>query len=142
MFSDQGSRSAFCVSSVHSTESASALYDFLEARVFEIVIYQFSKLSSSFAASIEASFVNFQAFIAEGLCSNISQDVHDSNRSFSAPSPAPVNQAPSQSQTDPSVCNPHIGCGPGGETQEPRQAESATSSFLVGMQVPQGVLNR
>ena len=40
--------------------------------------------------------------------------------------------------------NPHIGSGPGGETQEPGQAESATSSFLAalraaGIQVPQGV---
>ena len=70
--------------------------------------------------------------------------MHDSNRSFPAPSPAPVNQAPSQSQTDHSVHNPHIGCGPGGETQEPGQAESATSSFLaalhaVGIQVLQVV---
>ena len=40
--------------------------------------------------------------------------------------------------------NPCIGCGPGGETQEPGQAKSATSSFLAalraaGIQVPQGV---
>ena len=67
--------------------------------------------------------------------------------SFSAPSPAPVDQAPSQSQTDPSVRNPCIGWGPGGETQEPGQAESATSSFLAalcaaGIQVPQGILSR
>ena len=56
----------------------------------------------------------------------------------------PVDQAPSQSQTDPSVHIPCIGCGPGGETQEPGQVELATSSFLValraaGIQVPQGV---
>ena len=144
MFADQGSRSAFCVSSVNSTESASASYDFSEARIFEIVICQLSKFSSSFTASVETSIVNFQAFMAEGLCSSISQDVHDSNRSFSAPSPAPVDQAPSQSQTDPSVHNPRIGCGPGGETQEPKQVESAASSFLAalcaaGIQVPQGV---
>ena len=70
--------------------------------------------------------------------------MHDSNRSFAAPSPAPVDQAPSQSQTDPSVGNRRIGCGPGGETQEPGQVESATSSFLVALcavaiQVLQGV---
>ena len=76
---------------------------------------------------MKASFANFQAIIADRLCSNISQDVHDSNRSFPAPLPALVDQAPSQSQTDPSVRNPRIGCGPGGEIQEPGQAESATS---------------
>ena len=104
---------------------------------------QFSEFSSSFGASMEA-FANIQAFIEDRLDSNFSQDVHDSNRSFTAPLPAPVNQAPSQSQTDPSVRNPRIGCGPGGETQELGQAESATSSFLAalraeGIQVPQGV---
>ena len=91
---------------------------------------------------MEASFANIHAFIELG--SNFSQDVHESNRSFTAPSPAPVDQAPSQSQTEPSVGNPRIGCGPGGETQEPGQAESATFSFLAalraaGIQVPQGV---
>ena len=70
--------------------------------------------------------------------------MHDSNRSFAAPSPALVDQALSQSQTDPSVRNPCIGCGPGVETQELGQAESATASFLAvlraaGIQVPQGV---
>ena len=70
--------------------------------------------------------------------------MHDSNHSFSAPSPAPVDRAPSQRQTDPSVHNPCIGCGPGGETQEPGQAESATSSLLAalhaaGKEVPHGV---
>ena len=104
----------------------------------------FSKFGSSFAAFIEVSIAKFQTLIAEGLCINISQDVHDSNLSFSATAPAPVDQAPSQSQNDPSLFNPHIGCGPGGETQEPGQAESATSSFLAavrgaGIQVPQGV---
>ena len=93
---------------------------------------------------MEASFANIQAFIEDRLGSNFSQDVHDSNCSFTAPSPALVDQAPSQNQTDPSVRNPRIGCGPGSETQEPGQAESATSSFLAalgaaGIQVPQGV---
>ena len=69
---------------------------------------------------------------------------NNSNGSFSAPSLAPVDQDPSQSQTDPSVCKARIGCGPGGETQEPGQTESATSSFLaalctVGVQMLQGV---
>ena len=76
---------------------------------------------------MEASFANIQAFIEDRLNSNCNQDVHDSNRSFSAPSPAPINQAPSQIQTDPSMRNPRIGYGPGGETQELGQAESATS---------------
>ena len=57
--------------------------------------------------------------------------MHDSNCSVSVPSPALVDQAPSQSQTDLSVCNLCIGYGPEGETQEPGQAESATSSFLA-----------
>ena len=58
---------------------------------------------------MEASFANIQVFIEDRLGSNFSQDVHESNLSFTAPSPVLVDQAPSQSQTDPSVRNPRIG---------------------------------
>ena len=109
--SDQGSHPAFGVSSVKSTESASASSGISEARVVEIVNSQFSEFRSSFTASMETSFANIQAFIEDRLGSNISQDVHDSNRSFPAPLPAPFDQAPIQSQTNPSVRNPCIGWG-------------------------------
>ena len=109
--SDQGSHSASGVSSVKSTESASASSGISEARVVEIVNSQFSEFRSSFTASMEASFANVQAFIEDRLGSNISQDVHDSNRSFPAPLPAPFDQAPIQNQTNPSVHNPCIGWG-------------------------------
>ena len=142
--SDQGSYSASGESSVKSTDPASASSGVSEARVVELVQSQFSQFSSSFAACMEASFANIQSFIEDRLSSHVSQDVHVSNPSVSAPSPAPVYQASSQSQTNPSVRSPRIGCGPGGEAQEPGQVESATSSFLaalnaVGIQVPLGV---
>ena len=141
--SDQGSHSASGVSSGKSMDSASASSGVSEARVVELVQSQFSEFSSLFVASMEASFANIQSFIEDRLYSH-SQNVHDSNCSFSAPSPALVNQAPSQTQTNPSMRNHCIGCGPGGETQEPGQVEPATSSFLAalhaaGIRVPQGV---
>ena len=142
--SDQGSHSASGVSSVKSMDSTSASSSVSEARVVELVQSQFSEFSSLFAASMEASFSNIQSFIEDMLNSHVSQNMHDSNRSFSAPSPAPVNQAPSQTQTNPSVRKPCIGCGPGGETRELGQVELATSFFLAALRaadirVPQGV---
>ena len=131
--SDQGSHSASGDSSVKSTDPASALLGISDSRVMELVHSQFSQFSSSFAASMEASFANIQSFIEERLSSHVSQDVHYSNRSFSAPSPAPAYQALCQSQTNPSVRNPRIGCWPWSETQEPGQVESATSSFLPAL---------
>ena len=110
--------------------------------MFEILNSQFIKLSSSFVASMEASFANMQTFIEDKLSNYVSQDVL--NSSFVTPSPVPFYQAPSQGQTDPSLCNPRTGFGPGGETEEPGQDESATSSFFAalnaaGISVPQGV---
>ena len=84
-----------------------------------------------------------QTFIKDKLSNYVSQDVL--NSSFAAPSPVPIYQAPSQSHTDPSLHNPRTGFGPGGETEEPGQDESATSSFHVvalnaaGISVPQDV---
>ena len=89
---------------------------------------------------MEASFANMQTFIGYRL-NNYSQDVL--NFPFAAPSPVPAYQVPSQGN-DPSMRNPRTGFGPGGETEEPGQDESATSSFLAalsaaGISVPQGV---
>ena len=71
-----------------------------EARVQQLISSQLNKLSDSFAASMEASFVNIQQMIDIRLASNV-EDVH--NRSFSTPSPVPVLLSPSQGQQDPSM---------------------------------------
>ena len=49
-----------------------------EERVFEIVNSQFARLSSSFAASMEASFANIQSLIDDKLSNYVSQDVLNS----------------------------------------------------------------
>ena len=142
--SDPGSHSTFGESSANTTGlSSSSSAGVSEDRVFEIVNSQFAQLSSSFAASMEASFANIQSLIDDRLSNYVSQDIN--NASFAAPSPVPVYQAPSHGQTDPSLRIPHTGFGPGGETEEPGQDESATSSFLAalnaaGISVPQGVV--
>ena len=59
-----------------------------EARVEELISSHMSRMSSSFAAYMEASFVNIEKMIDARLASNASQNM--SNFSFSAPSPVPV----------------------------------------------------
>ena len=113
-----------------------------EARVAELITQQLSQFSSSFAASMQASFDNIKSFIDD----RFAQDSQlEPNPSFSESSPVPVDLGPHQAQTDPSVCNPCIAFGAGGQAQEPVQEVTATSSFLAslraaGIAVPQGVL--
>ena len=92
---------------------ASSVACVTEARVEELISCQISKLSSSFAPSMDASFVNIKHMIDSRLSSSVSQDV--SNHSFSAPSRVPVFLSPSQGQQHPSLTSPRIGYGnPGG----------------------------
>ena len=139
--SDQASLSTSRDSSVGFTSTASAGVS--KARVTELISTQLGEFSSSFAASMQASFDNIRAFIDNKFAS---QDVHaDCNPSFADSSPVPVDLGPRQTQTDPSVCSPCVDFGSGGEAQEPVQADLATSSFLAslraaGIVVPQGVV--
>ena len=113
-----------------------------EARVEQMIASHISQLSSSFSSSMETSFLNIEQLINDRLAHFVSQNV--SNPSFAAPSPVPVRQSPSQGRQDPSLSSPRTGYGnPGGEPEEPVQAESAVSSFLnslrsAGIAVPQG----
>ena len=91
---------------------------------------------------MQASFDNIKSFIDD----RVAQDSQlEPNPSFSESSPLPVDLGPRQAQTDPSVCNPCIAFGAGGQAQEPMQEVTATSSFLTslraaGIAVPQGVV--
>ena len=87
-----------------------------EARVAELISLQLGQFSSSFAASMQASFDNIKSFIDD----RFAQDSQlEPNPSFSESSPVPVDLGPRQAQTDPSVCNPwgwgpSTGAGAGG----------------------------
>ena len=138
--SDQASLFTSRDSSVGFSSVASAGVS--EARVTELICAQLGNFSSSFAASMQASFDNIRTFIEDKFAS---QDHAKSNPSFSALSPVPVDLGPHQTQTDPSVRSPCVDFGSGGEAQEPVQADSATSSFLAslraaGIVVLQGVV--
>ena len=63
-----------------------------EARIVDLIFGQISYLSSSFAASMEASFVQIEALIDSKISRHVSQDVSDP--SFSAPSPVLVSLSP------------------------------------------------
>ena len=52
------------------------------------------QVSSFFAASMEASFLNIEQLINDELANSLSEVV--SNPSFAAPSPVPARQSPSQ----------------------------------------------
>ena len=81
--SDQASLSTSRDSSVSFTSAAPAGVS--EARVTELISAQLGKFSSSFAASMQASFDNIRAFIDDKFAS---QDVQpDSNPSFADSSP-------------------------------------------------------
>ena len=103
---------------------------------------QLGEFSSSFAATMQASFDNIKTFIDDSF----EQETQlEPNPSVSDSSLVPVNLGPRQAQTDPYVCNPCIAFGAGGQAQEPVQEVTATSSFLAslraaGIAVPQGVV--
>ena len=113
-----------------------------EARVAELITEQLGQFSSSFAASMQASFDDIRSFIDD----RFAQDSQpEPNPSFSESTPVPVDLGPHQTQTDPSVCNPCIAFGARGQAQEPVQEVSATSFFLAslraaGIAVPRGIV--
>ena len=87
-----------------------------EARVAELTTKQLSQFSSSFAASTQATFENIKSFIDD----RFAQDSQpEPNPSFPESSLVPVDLGSRQTQTDPSVCNPCIAFGAGGQTREP-----------------------
>ena len=91
---------------------------------------------------MQASFDNIKSFIEDRFAQ---ESQLEPNHSFSESSPVPVDLGPRQAQTDPSVCNPCIAFGAGGQAQEPVREVSATSSFLAslwatGIAVPQGIV--
>ena len=134
--SDQDSLPSSRDSNVSQASAASAGVS--EARVAE----QLGQFSSSFAASMQNSFDNIKSFIDD----RFGQDSQlEPNPSIPDSSPVPVDLSPRQAQTDPSVCNPCIAFGAGGQAQEPMQEVTATSSFLAslwatGIAIPQGIV--
>ena len=137
---DQASFPSSRDSNVSQASAASAGVS--EARVAELIALQLGEFSSSFAASMQASFDNIKSFIDD----RFAQDSQlEPNPSVSESSPVPVDLGPRQAQTDPSVCNPCIAFGAGGQAQEPVQEVTAISFFLAslraaGIAVLQGVV--
>ena len=136
---DQASLPSSRDSNVSQASAASA--GISEARV-ELILMQLGKFSSSFAATMQASFDNIKTFIDDRFAQETQLEP---NPSVSDSSPVPVNLGPRQAQTDSSVCNPCIAFGAGGQAQEPVQEVTATSSFLAslraaGIAVRQGVV--
>ena len=115
------------------SQASAALAGVSEARVGELIAEQLGQFSSSFAASMQASFDNIKCFIDD----RFAQDSQlEPNPSIPDSSPVPVDLGPRQAQTDPSVCNPCIAFGAGGQAQEPVQEVTATA----GIAFPQGVV--
>ena len=113
-----------------------------EARIAELIAMQLGEFSSSFAATMQASFDNITSFIVDRFAQ---ESQLEPNPSVSDSSPVPVDLGPRQAQTDSSVRNLCIAFGAGSQAQEPMQEVSATSSFLAslraaGIAVPQGVV--
>ena len=124
------------------SQASAALAGISEARVAELISMQLGEFSSSFAATMQASFDNIKTFIDDRFAQETQLEP---NSSVSDSSPLPVDLGPRQAQTDPSVGNPCIAFGAGGQAQEPVQEVTATSSFLAslraaGIAVPQGVV--
>ena len=133
--SDQASLPSSRDSNVSQASAASAGVS--EARVAELITMQLGQFSSSFAATMQASFDNIKSFIDD----RFAQESQLEPNPISDSSPVPVDLGPRQAQTDPSVCNSCIAFGAGGQAQE----VLATSSFLAslwaaGIDVPQGVV--
>ena len=124
--SDQPSLPSSRDSNLSQASAASA--GISEARVSELISAQLGKFSSSFAAAMKASFENIKSFIDDRFAEQL-----EPNPFISDSSPVPVDLGPRQAQTDPSVRNPCIASGAGGQAQEPVQEVSATSSFLASL---------
>ena len=137
--SDQASLPSSRDSNVSQASAASA--GISEARVAELISMQLGEFSSSFAATMQASFDNIKSFIDD----RFAETQLEPNPSITDSSPVLVDLGPRQAQTDPSLRHPCIAFGAGGQAQEPVQEVSATSSFLAslraaGIVVPQGVV--
>ena len=122
------------------SQASAASAGISEARVSELISVQLGEFSSSFGATMKASFENIKSFIDDRFAEQL-----EPNPSISDSSPVPVDLGPRQAQTDPSMRNPCIASGDGGQAQEPVQEVLATSSFLAslrvaGIVVPQGVV--
>ena len=128
--SDQASLPSFRDSNMSQASAASAGVS--EARVAELISMQLGQFSSSFAATMQASFDNLKTFIDDRFAQ---ESQLEPNPSIPASSPVPVDLSPRQAQTDPSLCNPCITFGAGGQAQEPVQEITATSSFLTSLLV-------
>ena len=131
--SDQASLPSSRNSNVSQASAASA--GISEAWVAEPITMQLGEFSSSFAATMQASFDNIKTFIDDRFAQETQLE----------PNPSVSDASPRQAQTDPSVCNPCIAFGAGGQAQEPVQEVTASSSFLAslraaGIAVPQGVV--
>ena len=134
--SDQASLPSSKDSNMSQASAASA--GISEARVAELYAMQLGEFSSSFAATMQASFDNIRSFIDDRF---VQESQLEPNPFVSDSSPVPVDLDPRQAQTDHSVRNPCIAFGAGGQAQE----VSATSSFLAslraaGIAVLQGVV--
>ena len=124
------------------SQASAALAGISETRVAELISMQLGEFSCSFAATMQASFDNIKNFIDDRFAQ---ENQLEPNPSISDSSPVLVDLGPRQAQTDPSVCNPCIAFGAGGQAQEPVQEVTATFSFLAslraaGIAVPQGVV--
>ena len=107
---DQASLPSSRDSNVSQASAASA--GISEARVAELIFMQLGEFSSSFTATMQASFDNIKTFIDDRFAQETQLEP---NPSVSDASPVPVDLGPRQAQTDPSVCNPCIafwGWGP------------------------------
>ena len=88
---------------------SAALAGISENRVSELIAEQLGQFSSSFAASMQASFDNIRSFSDDRFASQVSQP--ETNPSIADSSPVPVDLGSLQTQTDPSVRNPCMGLG-------------------------------
>ena len=98
--SDQASLPSSRDSNMSQASAASAGVS--EARVAELISMQLGQFSSSFAATMQASFDNIKTFIDDRF---VQESQLEPNPSIPDSSPVPVDLGPRQAQTDPSVCN-------------------------------------
>ena len=85
------------------SQASAALAGVSEARVAEIISLQLGQFSSSFAASMQASFDNMKSFIDD----RVAQDSQlEPNPSFSESSPVPVDLALARPRQTPPCVTP------------------------------------
>ena len=111
-FSDQASLLSSRDSNM--SQASAALAGISEVRVAELISMQLGQFSSSFAATMQALFDNIKTFIDDRFAQ---ESQLEPNPCIPDSSPVPVDLGPRQAQTDPSVCNPCIAFGAGGQAQ-------------------------